>query len=326
MGSTAGDEFRDLLTLVRHSGLLAKQPAYYVRKILLNVAMFVGAFVLIAEFHNPWIELCNAAFLAFVFTQLGFIVHDAGHQEIFSGPAGNQFLGLLHSNLLLGFSYSWWLDKHNHHHCSPNHVTADPDLDLIPFAFSKEQAAAKHGLARLSVKYQHFSFFPLSMLEAFVLKYDSIRFLQRHKVAHPVLEVSLLILHACWYLGLLTYLLGFPHAILFVIAHQAFLGLYLTLIFAPNHQGMPLQQGRTAINFLREQVLTSRNIKNHPGIDFCTGGLTCRSSTTFFPPCPPINSAKSRPSCATTAARTTSPTTKPRSSSPIAKSTKMSAK
>lgn len=158
MGSTAGDEFRDLLTLVRHSGLLAKQPAYYVRKILLNVAMFVGAFVLIAKFHNPWIELCNAAFLAFVFTQLGFIVHDAGHQEIFSGPAGNQFLGLLHSNLLLGFSYSWWLDKHNHHHCSPNHVTADPDLDLIPFAFSKEQAAAKHGLARLSVKYQHFSF------------------------------------------------------------------------------------------------------------------------------------------------------------------------
>jgi fatty acid desaturase len=286
MRSTAGDEFRDLLTLVRQSGLLAKQPAYYGRKILLNAAMLVGAFLLINRFHNPWAELCNAALLAFVFAHLGFIVHDAGHQEIFSGPTGNEVLGLVHSNLLLGFSYSWWLHKHNHHHCSPNHVTADPDVDLIPFAFSKDQVAQKHGLARLSVKYQHFSFFPLSLLEAFVLKYDSIRFLMRTKVAHPVVEVSFLILHACWYFGLLYFLLGWPHAILFAIAHQAFLGLYLTLIFAPNHQGMPLLQGATAVNFLREQVITARNIKKQPGIDFCTGGLTCQIEHHLFPTMP----------------------------------------
>jgi fatty acid desaturase len=286
MGSTAGDEFRDLLVLVRQTGLLAKQPAYYVRKMLLNLVLFVGAFLLIKWFQNPWIELCNAAFLAFVFTQLGFIVHDAGHQEIFNGPVGNEVLGLVHSNLLLGFSYSWWLWKHNHHHCSPNHVTADPDVDLLPFAFTKDQVAGKRGLARLSVKYQHFSFFPLSLLEAFVLKYDSIHYLRRHKVAHPVLEVSFLILHACWYLGLLYFLLGWPHFIFFAIAHQAFLGLYLTLIFAPNHQGMPLFDGNTAVNFLREQVLTSRNIKWIPGIDFCTGGLSCQIEHHLFPTMP----------------------------------------
>src|SRR5271155_938378 len=99
MGSTAGDEFRDLLTLVRQSGLMAKQPAYYVRKMLLNFAMFSGAFVLIAIFHNnPWIELGNAAFLAFLSAPPGFTVQVAGRQEIFSGPAGTEVLGLLHSN------------------------------------------------------------------------------------------------------------------------------------------------------------------------------------------------------------------------------------
>src|SRR5271154_929114 len=286
MQSAAGDEFRELLALVRKSGLLAKQPAYYGRKVFLNVVMFVGAFLLIAKFHNPWMELCNAAFLAFVFAQLGFIVHDAGHQEIFSGPAGNEALGLIHSNLLLGFSYSWWLHKHNSHHCSPNHITADPDVDIPLFAFTKNQAAGKRGLARLMVKYQHFCFFPLSLLEAFVLKVDSVRFLMRNKVAHPVIEVSFLILHACWFLGLLYILLGWPHAILFFVAQQMFLGLYLTLIFAPNHQGMPLLQGGAAVNFLREKVMNSRNIKNHPGIYYVTGGLTCQIEHHLFPTMP----------------------------------------
>jgi fatty acid desaturase len=285
----AGEEFRDLHTLVRQSGLLAKQPAYYGRKMFLNFVLLVSAFLLIARFHNPWVELCNAAFLAFVFAQLGFIVHDAGHQEIFSGPPGNEAIGLIHSNLLLGFSYSWWLHKHNLHHCSPNHVTADPDVDIPLFAFTKEQAAGKHGLARLTVKYQHFCFFPLSLLEAFVLKFDSVRFLMRNRVAHPVIEVSFLILHACWFFGLLCFLLGWPHAILFVLAQQAFLGLYLTLVFAPNHQGMPLLRGAKAVNFLREQVLTSRNIKNHPGIDYCTGGLTCQIEHHLFPTVPANN-------------------------------------
>jgi fatty acid desaturase len=286
MRSIAGDEFRDLQTLVRQSGLLAKQPAYYCRKILLNLILLVSVFLLIKSFHGPFAELCNAAFLAFVFAQFGFIVHDAGHQEIFNTPAANEIIGLLHSNLLIGFSYSWWLRKHNLHHCSPNHVSVDPDIDLLPFAFTKDQAAAKRGLARLSVKYQHFCFFPLSLLEAFVLKVDSVRFLQRNSVAHPVIEVSFLALHACWYLGALYVVLGWPSAILFAVAHQAFLGLYLTLIFAPNHQGMPLLQGPRAVNFLREQVLTSRNIKNHPGIDFCTGGLSCQIEHHLFPTMP----------------------------------------
>ena len=286
MRSVAGDEFRDLLTIVRQSGLLAKQPAYYSRKILLNLVLLVSAFLLIYRFQNPWAELCNAAFLAFVFAQLGFIVHDAGHQEIFSGPTGNEVLGLIHSNLLLGFSYSWWLHKHHHHHCSPNHITADPDVDIPLFAFTKDQAVGKRGLARLTVRYQHFCFFPLSLLEAFVLKVDSVKFLMRNKVAHPVIEVSFLLLHAVWFLGLLCFLLGWPHAILFFVAQQMFLGLYLTLIFAPNHQGMPLLQGGAAVNFLREQVLTSRNIKNHPGIDYCTGGLTCQIEHHLFPTMP----------------------------------------
>jgi fatty acid desaturase len=144
----------------------------------------------------------------------------------------------------------------------------------------------KRGFARLSVRYQHFCFFPLSLLEAFVLKVDSVRYLLRNKVAHPVIEVGFLVLHLCWFLGLLCFLLGWWHAVLFFLAQQMFLGLYLTLIFAPNHQGMPLLDGAKAVNFFREQVLTSRNIKKHPGVDYATGGLTCQIEHHLFPTMP----------------------------------------
>jgi fatty acid desaturase len=33
-------------------------------------------------------------------------------------------------------------------------------------------------------------------------------------------------------------------------------------------------------------VLTSRNIKKHPGIDYCTGGLTCQIEHHLFPTMP----------------------------------------
>ena len=128
-----------------------------------------------------------------------------------------------------GLANSWWVHKHNLHHCSPNHVTADPDVVIPLFAFTKEQAAGKRGLARLKVKFQHLCFFPLSLLEGFVLKVDSVRYLMRNRVAHPVIEVSALILHACWFFGLPYLLLGWPRAILFILAQQAFFGLYLTL-------------------------------------------------------------------------------------------------
>jgi fatty acid desaturase len=49
---------------------------------------------------------------------------------------------------------------------------------------------------------------------------------------------------------------------------------------------MPLLDGAKAVNFLREQVLTSRNIKKLPGIDYCTGGLTCQIEHHLFPTIP----------------------------------------
>ena len=86
-----------------------------------------------------------AVFLAVMFTQVGFLGHDAGHKQIFGSRRANYLVGLLHGNLGIGLSYGWWVDKHNRHHAHPNTEGADPDIDMRALAFTPDQAQARPG-------------------------------------------------------------------------------------------------------------------------------------------------------------------------------------
>ena len=50
-------------------------------------------------------------------------------------------------------------------------------------------------------------------------------------------------------------------AVAFLVVHQALFGVYLGMTFAPNHKGMPMLTGERRLDFLRKQVLTSRNVR-----------------------------------------------------------------
>jgi fatty acid desaturase len=75
-----------------------------------------------------WWQLAVAVFLAVVFTQVGFLGHDAGHRQVFGSPRASYAAGILLGNLAIGLSYGWWVDKHNRHHAHPNTQDADPDI------------------------------------------------------------------------------------------------------------------------------------------------------------------------------------------------------
>jgi len=67
--------------------------------------------------------------------------------------------------------------------------------------------------------------------------------------------------------------------------HHFLTGLYMASIFAPNHKGMPLTTDSTR-GFLREQVLTSRNIGGNWLIDLVYGGLNYQIEHHLFPTLP----------------------------------------
>ena len=279
------NEFEELRQLVRQRGLLDKQPAYYTDKILSTLGLLALSLTVLALVDTLWVQLMNAIFMGFVFAQIGFIGHDAGHRQIFRSIRNNEIISLIIC-FLLAFERSWWLDKHNRHHNNPNHLALDPDADFPVLAFTKGQALKKKGFFRFIVKYQAFLFYPMLLLEGLGLRLAGLIYAFTNKIKYPVAEPLLMIGHFAVYFGLLFFFLSAWHAVLFFMIHQAVFGLIVGSVFAPNHKGMLMVSDDDELDFFRRQVLTSRNVKAHPLTDLWYGGLNYQIEHHLFPNMP----------------------------------------
>jgi fatty acid desaturase len=59
--------------------------------------------------------------------------------------------------------------------------------------------------------------------------------------------------------------------------------------FAPNHKGMPMISAADKLDFLRKQVLTSRNVNGGWLTDYALGGLNYQIEHHLFPSMPRPN-------------------------------------
>ncbi len=283
------NQYAELKQLVRNAGLLEKQPRFYTYKILSTVGLLALSIVFLLLVHNFWLQLLNAAFMAFVFGQIGFLGHDGGHRQIFKATWKNDVIVMLQGNLLVGTSYSWWNNKHNAHHSHPNQLDMDPDIAIPAISFTQEQALNKRHFLRFMAKYQVFFFFPLLALVGMDMQRVSIHHLMKTKVQRPLAEISLIILHHILYFGLVFSQLNLWQGIIFILVHQAFFGLYLGMTFAPNHKGMPILEKESQMDFLQRQVITARNVTSHPFNDYMYGGLNYQIEHHLFPSMPRNN-------------------------------------
>ncbi len=282
VGQRQGSEFAELSRSIREAGLLSRRHGYYLVKVVANLAVFAGAWVVFGYLGDSWWQLFTAAFLAIAYTQLSFIGHDAGHKQIFRGRRPNDAVGFVHAGLV-GLSYGWWISKHNRHHANPNHEDADPDLDIPALAFTLGQGSAKRGFLRWMAKYQAFLFFPLLLLEGLDLHWSSIQAVWRDDMKSRRLEKASLIIHFVAYLAAVFLVLSPGIAVMFIVVHQGLWGVYMGCSFAPNHKGMPTLTDDDQLDFLRKQVLTSRNVRGGRWVDFTLGGLNYQIEHHLFP-------------------------------------------
>jgi len=284
-----GSEYAQLSRQIKHSGLLERRSRYYIWKIAITAGLLVAGWAAFVLVGNSWWQLAVAAFLAVMFTQVGFLGHDAGHRQIYGSRRANYVLGILLGNLGIGLSYGWWVSKHNRHHANPNTEGADPDIMLSVLAFTTTQARTSRGLARLAFRFQAYLFFPMLLLEAVSLHTSSIRALASRAARYRAWEVALLVIHVAGYLTVVFLVLSPVKAVVFIVVQQGLFGLYLGSSFAPNHKGMPILDGTDQIDFLRRQVLTSRNVRGGWLTDFALGGLNYQIEHHLFPSMPRPN-------------------------------------
>ncbi|GAA1036714.1 acyl-CoA desaturase [Virgisporangium ochraceum] len=289
----AGSDFAALSRRITAAGLLRPRPGYYAFRLSTVALALVGGWAAFLAIGASWWQLPVAVFLAVVYAQVALVAHDLAHRQVFRRRRPSEVAGLIAGNLAIGMSYGWWMDKHTRHHANPNHEDLDPDVAPEILIWSREATVGRRGLVRFVNAYQAYLFFPLLTLLGLSLRRSSVRALARGGIRRRGLESVLLGTHILGYVAALVFVLSPLQAVAFLVVHQALFGVYLGCTFAPNHKGMPTPDGTD--DFLRKQVLTSRNVSGGPFVDVALGGLNYQIEHHLFPSMPTPNLRRAQP-------------------------------
>ncbi|PJI86631.1 fatty acid desaturase family protein [Luteimicrobium subarcticum] len=290
------NDYSALAAMVRPTGLMRRRYGYYWTRLVLTVLAFAGVWTAVALVGDSWWQLLVAAVMAVVLTQLAFLGHDGAHRQIFRSRAWNDWTARVVAGGFVGLSYGWWTDKHDAHHSAPNQVDADPDIGVGAIAFTREVIEERRGLRRWCAERQGWFFFPLLMLEGLNLHVSSVRTVfGRRPLAHRGVEASLVLARIVLYLVVVVWIMPVGLAAAFVGVQLALFGVLLGGAFAPNHKGMPIVPRDANLDFLRRQVLMSRNIRGGVVVDFLMGGLNRQVEHHLFPGMPRPNLAQVQP-------------------------------
>jgi fatty acid desaturase len=293
----AKGEYAELKREVKARGLLKRQSRYYAGKAALTaVCLGIACVGLAVSGGYTWLYVLDAAFLAFVFVQVGLLAHDLAHQQIVGPGRVNAVAGVILGNLLLGVSRAWWRDNHDAHHAHPNDLDGDPNLQIYLIGCTPEQALGRPAWVQWVVRHQVGLLVPIFCLELLSMHYQSLEYVLQRKPGLVRGEGVLLMAHFVVYAVAVYAALGLWGALLFALVNQCLTGLYLAGIFAPNHKGMPfLGAIESPAGFLRQQVLTARNVRGGYLVDLIYGGLNYQVEHHLFPTMPRNNLRRAQP-------------------------------
>jgi fatty acid desaturase len=276
--------FAELTRRVQAEGLMARRYAFYWTCLSVAAVALGGLVAGMLLLGSSWLQLLLAAALGVLLTQLGFLGHEASHRQLFRSARWNDWTGRVLSGLLVGLSYGWWMNKHTRHHAHPNGLGKDPDIVSSAVAFTEEAAASRSRLGGWLVRRQGAFFLPLLTLEGLSLHVSSVRhLLSRRPVRHRWVEILFVVVRLVGYPLAVFLLLPTGIAFAFIGVQLGVFGFLLGGAFAPNHVAMPVVPRGVKMDFLRRQVLMSRNIAGGPVVQFLMGGLSHQVEHHLFP-------------------------------------------
>ena len=289
--------FFHVKALVSEAGLIGRRRGHYLGMSLVLLALLGGIITGFILLGDSWFQLLMAGALGLLLTQFAFLAHEAAHRQILKSAKTNDKLGRFLANVVVGISYSWWMNKHNKHHAMPNTIGKDPDIEWDTISFQPKDAVRQRGVLKWITERQGYLFFPLLTLEGLNLHYQSIRYLfTAERVKNRGREITAISLRVTIYLALVFTFLSPGLAFAFIGVQLAIFGVYMGGSFAPNHKGMPMVPENAKVDFFSRQVLTSRNVmaKSRWGnevLSIIFGGLNFQVEHHLFPSMPRANLA-----------------------------------
>jgi len=277
-------EFAELLARVKSEGLLSRSRTYYIMLIVILSLSLLATITGMYFLGDTWAQLALAPAMAVIMTQFSFVTHEAAHRQVFTSGQANDTTARILANAVVGISYSWWMSKHTRHHANPNTIGKDPDIQSDFIMFQDDKAAETKGFTKAFVKRQGWLFFPILTLEGLNLHVQAFRrVFSKEPLKHRGTEITLLLARNLGYPVILLALMPWYIAAVFLVLHMALFGVYMGASFAPNHKGMPQIPAGLKVDFLRRQVMTSRNIRGGLFMDHFMGGLNYQVEHHLFP-------------------------------------------
>ncbi len=293
--SSHASDYTGLSKRIKAEGLLERRPGTYLARGLAVAAAFAGAFALLEAVGHSWWQVAVAVLFGALFAQAGFLAHDGAHRQIFASGKRNEWVSRVIANLVVGLGYGWWMHKHSRHHANPNTIGKDDDLDANAVVYTPDQAAGRTGIAGVIMRRQGWFLLPAMTLTGLDLHVKTIRMLfGRAPVPHRSAEIALLAVRLIGFPVVVVLAAGPVIGAVFLVVQLLVFGFLLGGAFAPNHIGMPLIDETQKVDYLRRQVLTSRDITGGWFIDFLMGGLNHQIEHHLFPSMPSANLRRTR--------------------------------
>ncbi|OZJ03834.1 hypothetical protein BZG36_04302 [Bifiguratus adelaidae] len=311
---------RELRDKLDSEGYFQSSKFFYFYKISSNMVLLFLALTILWLYGEFTAGVVTSACITGLFwQQCGWLAHDFGHHQVFQERWLNDVVIGFLGDFCLGFSLSWWKNKHNTHHAATNIHHEDPDIDTAPILFWSEHASADYfaDLAEMAPKddpltvflnkhvatRQTWYYWPLLSLARLSWAHASLTYsftvgsLTKSTLVN-VFERTCLLLHWAWYIGAIySFVPSLSNQILYFFLSQAVCGWALAIVFALNHNGMPIitQEKAADMDFYEIQIVTGRNVKGGLLLDWFMGGLNYQIEHHVFPNMPRHHLKKVQP-------------------------------
>lgn len=303
-------KYRHLNERIRGAGLYnCNYYAYAVE--ICRYSLFFALFLFFL--NRSWFCL-SAFFLGCFWHQLVFTAHDAGHMGITHDFQIDTVIGMFIGNYVGGLSLGWWKRSHNVHHIMTNAPEHDPDIELMPFFalshrfFSSlrstyyDRVMEYDSVAKFTVKYQHYMYYPILLFGRFNLYYLSWEHIclglgPRHGAGwwHRWFELAGQVFFWIWFGYGIVYL-SIPdmwsRIAFVVISHMVTAPLHVQITLS--HYGMSTADLGPLESFPQKMLRTTMDVDCSAWLDFFHGGLQFQAIHHLFPRIPRHNLRKTQ--------------------------------